>query len=351
MWFAFIFVFLLYEEQHSWNIREFNASCDLLSFLYFCSMRNNHIYQGGVLLTLWFAFIFVFLLYEEQLRRIGVSGIGRCDLLSFLYFCSMRNNILPKEYTISLVVICFHFCIFALWGTTSSQNSVKEIRVVICFHFCIFALWGTTHHALGGRDAMLWFAFIFVFLLYEEQHTFCSAPRFGRCDLLSFLYFCSMRNNHDAPGRVLGAVVICFHFCIFALWGTTLLVRLLRCNSLWFAFIFVFLLYEEQPQTVSNALQACCDLLSFLYFCSMRNNIVWENRSTILLWFAFIFVFLLYEEQLIVWENRSTICCDLLSFLYFCSMRNNIFAKSTFASRLWFAFIFVFLLYEEQRLV
>ena len=245
---------------------------------------------------MWFAFIFVFLLYEEQQKFWILERCKSCDLLSFLYFCSMRNNLRLSAKTEECVVICFHFCIFALWGTTicwffharcscdllsflyfcSMRNNlfgvtIRQDTVVICFHFCIFALWGTTE--------------------------FWKSVSLFSCDLLSFLYFCSMRNNDSAKFWWTSIVVICFHFCIFALWGTT--------------------------RIRSRDAYGCCDLLSFLYFCSMRNNDDGVLNFAAVLWFAFIFVFLLYEEQLTTGSWTSLLCCDLLSFLYFCSMRNN----------------------------
>ena len=66
------------------------------------------------------------------------------------------------------------------------------------------------------------------------------------CDLLSFYYLCRTRNNATRSAASQHEVVICFHFTIFVVLGTT------RRHS--------FL----QPHR--------CDLLSFYYLCRTRNN-------------------------------------------------------------------------------
>ena len=67
--------------------------------------------------------------------------------------------------------------------------------VVICFHFTIFVVLGTTvsKQQLSARS----------------------------CDLLSFYYLCRTRNNLPSVNVTVGTVVICFHFTIFVVLGTT----------------------------------------------------------------------------------------------------------------------------------
>ena len=48
------------------------------------------------------------------------AGIKRksCDLLSFYYLCRTRNNDMRQQIATDYVVICFHFTIFVVLGTT-----------------------------------------------------------------------------------------------------------------------------------------------------------------------------------------------------------------------------------------
>ena len=49
-----------------------------------------------------------------------------CDLLSFYYLCRTRNNKTKKFIEYLLVVICFHFTIFVVLGTTADGVAVVE---------------------------------------------------------------------------------------------------------------------------------------------------------------------------------------------------------------------------------
>ena len=66
---------------------------------------------------------------------------------------------------------------------------------MICFHFTIFVVLGTTG-GIGYTDVV-------------------------GCDLLSFYYLCRTRNNYDTNLQMIIYVVICFHFTIFVVLGTT----------------------------------------------------------------------------------------------------------------------------------
>ena len=44
-----------------------------------------------------------------------------CDLLSFYYLCRTRNNNMRQPPTPDYVVICFHFTIFVVLGTTTED--------------------------------------------------------------------------------------------------------------------------------------------------------------------------------------------------------------------------------------
>ena len=97
------------------------------------------------------------------------SIVSGCDLLSFYYLCRTRNNYHALTSDVYHVVICFHFTIFVVLGTTFPLPSLRDLR----------------------------------------------------CDLLSFYYLCRTRNNTAVGVSPLSCVVICFHFTIFVVLGTT----------------------------------------------------------------------------------------------------------------------------------
>ena len=250
---------------------EIPRCCDLLSFLYLCRTGNNIWIK-----TIWTAFvvicfhfcIFVVLATTDPEKVQLPAG---CDLLSFLYLCRTGNNWRLELSPKSGVVICFHFCIFVVLATTAcwrlsaitccdllsflylcrTGNNKRTpgffpSLVVICFHFCIFVVLATTERGGCFHPGWLWFAFIFVSLSYwQQQEKICRQAVRG-CDLLSFLYLCRTGNNRNNCS--------------------------IRQPWLWFAFIFVSLSYWQQHTDSTKLITFCCDLLSFLYLCRTGNN-------------------------------------------------------------------------------
>ena len=171
-------------------------------------------------LELWIAFNFVSLLFEQQLKDCYKDLEGSCELLSILYLCSLNNN--------------HFFC-------------AKDCKSVVnCFQFCIFALWTTTIWELVLMLRVLWIAFNFVSLLFEQQREAIRGTIKRGCELLSILYLCSLNNNFIYFLVEYTRVVNCFQFCIFALWTTTHHLDISIQTGLWIAFNFVSLLFEQQ---------------------------------------------------------------------------------------------------------
>ena len=135
----------------------------------------------------------------------------RCDLLSFAYLWTIGNSKPSASYSLTAVVICFHFSIFEPLETAF--------------------LWASI---LG---TMLWFAFILVSLNHWKQP----------------------HNMHVMNI----AVVICFHFSIFEPLETAIIVNFILITALWFAFILVSLNHWKQLSATVSLPWNGCDLLSF----------------------------------------------------------------------------------------
>ena len=169
------------------------------------------------------------------------------------------------------------------------------------------------------------------------------------CDLLENSYLCGISNNSK-------------RFSIYT-------------NQLWFAWKFVPLWYQQQPRGQEKIQVLCCDLLENSYLCGISNNTTLNNvyslhvviclkirtfvvsattlrlesYSKCMLWFAWKFVPLWYQQQLGRKEFQHTRCCDLLENSYLCGISNNFFKKSTYPFELWFAWKFVPLWYQQQH--
>ena len=135
----------------------------------------------------------------------------RCDLLSFAYLWTIGNSKPSASYSLTAVVICFHFSIFEPLETA--------------FPFIVYCV------------ILLWFAFILVSLNHWKQR--------------------------DKMGYLHPSVVICFHFSIFEPLETAGGIYGTRPDGLWFAFILVSLNHWKQRQLSTPSASFCCDLLSF----------------------------------------------------------------------------------------
>ena len=143
---------------------------------------------------------------------------------------------------------------------------------------------------------------------------------------------------------------------------------------LWFAWKFVPLWYQQQPQAQQVYCRWRCDLLENSYLCGINNNFEAISGLPVLLWFAWKFVPLWYQQQRCTSNLQVKICCDLLENSYLCGINNNAFfvrcsiwcvviclkirtfvvsttTKSNKSQKwhpLWFAWKFVPLWYQQQ---
>ena len=102
--------------NYKWKVDKYG--CDLLEKSYFCSIANNDKYFPKDDGLLWFAWKIVLLQYRKQLNILRNLLLVGCDLLEKSYFCSIANNILPRRWRRSRVVICLKNRTFAVSQTT-----------------------------------------------------------------------------------------------------------------------------------------------------------------------------------------------------------------------------------------
>ena len=171
--------------------------------------------------------------------------------------------------------------------------------VVICLKIRTFVVSATTIHAVLCVAGKLWFAWKFVPLWYQQQPS-KSLPMIGK-------------------------VVICLKIRTFVVSATTQGKGTPTYMVLWFAWKFVPLWYQQQLYYVKGITKTCCDLLENSYLCGISNNLtpafksessvviclkirtfvvsatttifIWINYD--LLWFAWKFVPLWYQQQLV----------------------------------------------------
>ena len=118
-----------------------------------------------------------------------------CDLLENSYLCGISNNLGYEFVTLRLVVICLKIRTFVVSATTLIQ-----IRTYLF---------------------MLWFAWKFVPLWYQQQLCGTSGRESTRCDLLENSYLCGISNNYYIGKWSFAAVVICLKIRTFVVSATT----------------------------------------------------------------------------------------------------------------------------------
>ena len=144
--------------------------------------------------------------------------------------------------------------------------------VVICLKIRTFVVSATTDVRCDVAWFVLWFAWKFVPLWYQQQRVGTSKRRSMCCDLLENSYLCGISNNR-ARGQALSEnVVICLKIRTFVVSATTGNLVTWGILLLWFAWKFVPLWYQQQLSIVGIPAVCCCDLLENSYLCGISNN-------------------------------------------------------------------------------
>ena len=144
--------------------------------------------------------------------------------------------------------------------------------------------------------------------------------------------------------------MICLKIRTFVVSATTQCNRRILNEWLWFAWKFVPLWYQQQQKIRPHFFSCRCDLLENSYLCGISNNLTpaFKRESSVViclkirtfvvsattssitssterrLWFAWKFVPLWYQQQLWVVYLLVDICCDLLENSYLCGISNNL---------------------------
>ena len=143
---------------------------------------------------------------------------------------------------------------------------------MICLKIRTFVVSATTYEANTFPYDKLWFAWKFVPLWYQQQLCVEWHTKRLSCDLLENSYLCGISNNVQDQQLRIAYVVICLKIRTFVVSATTWIVGRFDTPVLWFAWKFVPLWYQQQLGTNEKSLTHCCDLLENSYLCGISNN-------------------------------------------------------------------------------
>ena len=103
--------------------------CDLLENIYLCGINNNASSSYWLPYSLWFAWKYLPLWYQQQrIRRCNDCDLG-CDLLENIYLCGINNNVIRSAKGGHTVVICLKISTFVVSTTTLCSTS----HPLICY--------------------------------------------------------------------------------------------------------------------------------------------------------------------------------------------------------------------------
>ena len=143
---------------------------------------------------------------------------------------------------------------------------------MICLKIRTFVVSATTESIRYFTFDMLWFAWKFVPLWYQQQLIFVLIIPQKCCDLLENSYLCGISNNLHKHFSPIPIVVICLKIRTFVVSATTPVYEVRSWYVLWFAWKFVPLWYQQQHQSEATRRINRCDLLENSYLCGISNN-------------------------------------------------------------------------------
>ena len=119
---------------------------------------------------------------------------------------------------------------------------------------------------------MLWFAWKYLPLWYQQQRLSKGGVVLNSCDLLENIYLCGINNNQHVVYLTQILVVICLKISTFVVSTTTCGLCDYSAGQLWFAWKYLPLWYQQQLCFIPRNGRPCCDLLENIYLCGINNN-------------------------------------------------------------------------------
>ena len=150
-------------------------------------------------------------------------------------------------------VLWFAWKYLPLWYQ-QQHKKIKQITmfVVICLKISTFVVSTTTETWSSWYPGELWFAWKYLPLWYQQQPSLGTKKASICCDLLENIYLCGINNNNAKIRTIFYSVVICLKISTFVVSTTTMRRRFSNGLPLWFAWKYLPLWYQQQLMKVIN---------------------------------------------------------------------------------------------------
>ena len=204
----------------------------------------------------------------------------------------------PDVPTKVRIVLWFAWKYLPLWYQQQLGGKVNmTILVVICLKISTFVVSTTTFWVRSFIAIGLWFAWKYLPLWYQQQQSTHWHIRYISCDLLENIYLCGINNNRELAISLTEPVVICLKISTFVVSTTTKGVLLRDELLLWFAWKYLPLWYQQQRYhtSITPVLVVICLKISTFVVSTTTST---QNSSTYFwLWFAWKYLPLWYQQQ------------------------------------------------------
>ena len=176
---------------------------------------------------------------------------------------------------------------------------------MICLKIRTFVVSATTLINFLSTSYQLWFAWKFVPLWYQQQHCCCKGTKGFSCDLLENSYLCGISNNSLTRMKIFIIVVICLKIRTFVVSATTIRNRLYQyfsCDLLENSYLCG--ISNNLPEIMLHILSVviCLKIRTFVVSATTTSA---KRLTTSTLWFAWKFVPLWYQQQQITGKSNS----------------------------------------------
>ena len=143
LWFAWKYLPLWYQQQLVRCRLQWQRVVICLKISTFVVSTTTILSGTNGTIGLWFAWKYLPLWYQQQLGRNREIPLYRCDLLENIYLCGINNNLFSVILNASAIVICLKISTFVV-STTTNYRSISVL-------------------------AILWFAWKYLPLWYQQQ--------------------------------------------------------------------------------------------------------------------------------------------------------------------------------------
>ena len=146
----------------------------------------------------------------------------------------------------------------------------------------------------------LWFAWKYLPLWYQQQRLLRWYTHWFGCDLLENIYLCGINNNWACSRCNRRSVVICLKISTFVVSTTTTSSRRWCWRVLWFAWKYLPLWYQQQHGIAPYFIMSVVICLKISTFVVSTTTGIPAKRQNTSLWFAWKYLPLWYQQQLIL---------------------------------------------------